>query len=606
MKYKNIYPIFLLAFFLRIIFLLLAPERPMTLDDAISWNAVAWNFLNGNGFTEIDGSPTTIRAPLYPMFLSFVYFLFGRNYLMVKIFQALIGAMSCAAIFLLAKKIFNKRIAFFSAVGCALWPALIVYVGIIGSETLFTFLLIFFILFLTKAYTENSQKYYLLGGVILGLANLTRSTLFFYPLFLIVFILLFEKEWKKKISSIGMIFLISGLIVLPWTIRNYNVFGRFLLINTGAGELFWSGTYVPWDGICKHGRDEHFYNLFNLKNPVDNERKMFQEGLKNIKENPLGFVKLSIKKFSRFWFKPIGQELTEKKYYILGKLLFLPQIILTLLFLYGIITFYIPLLLPIVTIFIYFGVMHNLLAPLTRYRLPLEPLFIVFAVAGLSKLVTKLLNMRKLSSKVIKGKNCKINPTANLGVISPRVEKILPLIIGDNAEIRSNVIIYAGTIIGNNLQTGYNVVIREENKIGDNFQIWNNSVIDYSCEIGNNVKIHSNCYIAQYTMIEDNVFLAPGVIIANDPHPGCKYSKKCMRGPTIKRGAQIGCNVTILPFVTIGKNSLIGAGSVVTKDIPENSVAYGNPAKVKKKISQLRCPLGITDRPYKQNSKLKI
>lgn len=71
-----------------------------------------------------------------------------------------------------------------------------------------------------------------------------------------------------------------------------------------------------------------------------------------------------------------------------------------------------------------------------------------------------------------------------------------------------------------------------------------------------------------------------------------------MKGPTIKKGAQIGCNVTILPFVTIGENSLIGAGSVVTTDIPANSVAYGNPAKVRKKISQLRCPLGITDRPY--------
>jgi len=72
-----------------------------------------------------------------------------------------------------------------------------------------------------------------------------------------------------------------------------------------------------------------------------------------------------------------------------------------------------------------------------------------------------------------------------------------------------------------------------------------------------------------------------------------------MRGPTIKKGAKIGCNVTVLPFVTIGKNSLIGAGSVVTKDIPPNSVAYGNPAKVRRKIFDIKCDKGFIDKPYK-------
>ncbi|MBA4320895.1 MAG: hypothetical protein C0412_21095 [Flavobacterium sp.] len=207
--------------------------------------------------------------------------------------------------------------------------------------------------------------------------------------------------------------------------------------------------------------------------------------------------------------------------------------------------------------------------------------------------------MLKMKKNIILGKNCKIDRTAKLGIVSGRKKKAEKLVIGNNAVVRSNTVIYAGNKIGNNLQTGHNVVIREENEIGNNFQIWSNSVVDYGCKIGANVKIHSNCYIAQYTVIEDNVFLAPGVITANDPHPGCKYSKKCMRGPTIKKGAQIGCNTTVLPFITIGENSLIGAGSVVTKDIPANSVAYGNPARVIKKIDQLKCPLKITDKPYK-------
>jgi acetyltransferase-like isoleucine patch superfamily enzyme len=160
-------------------------------------------------------------------------------------------------------------------------------------------------------------------------------------------------------------------------------------------------------------------------------------------------------------------------------------------------------------------------------------------------------------------------------------------------------VVYAGSKIGDGLATGHNVVIREQNHIGDNLAIWNNSVIDYGCWVGNNVKIHSNVYVAQFTMIEDNVFIAPGVSIANDIHPGCAFSKECMKGPVLKRGAQIGVNTTILPYVTIGAGALIGAGSVVTRNIPAGAVAYGNPARVHGKTRGLKCTTGLTKKPYK-------
>jgi len=94
--------------------------------------------------------------------------------------------------------------------------------------------------------------------------------------------------------------------------------------------------------------------------------------------------------------------------------------------------------------------------------------------------------------------------------------------------------------------------------------------------------------------------MAPGVTIANDIHPGCEASRNCMRGPTIERGVQIGVNATILPFIRIGSNSLIGSGSVVTKDVPAGSVVYGNPARVIKKVKDLKCVTGVNKkgRPY--------
>jgi acetyltransferase-like isoleucine patch superfamily enzyme len=180
--------------------------------------------------------------------------------------------------------------------------------------------------------------------------------------------------------------------------------------------------------------------------------------------------------------------------------------------------------------------------------------------------------------------------------VAREIETIL--IIGPGAHIRSGTVIYRGSRIGSNLETGHNVIIREGNNIGDNFRIWNNSTIDYGCRIGNNVKIHNKVYVAQFTHIEDDVFLAPGVTLANDMHPGCPDSSECMRGPVINKGAQLGINCTILPKVVIGEYSVIGSGSVVTKDIPAGVVAYGNPAQVVCDIGDLKCSSGLRDKPY--------
>ncbi len=178
-----------------------------------------------------------------------------------------------------------------------------------------------------------------------------------------------------------------------------------------------------------------------------------------------------------------------------------------------------------------------------------------------------------------------IDPDVIIGYPTSRSDR--PLELGPGARLRSGTVLYHGSRIGAHLETGHHVVIREECEIGASVSVWSNTVIDYGCRIGDRVKIHTNCYVAQFTIIEDDAFLAPGVSIANDLYPGNHDSAELMTGPHIGAGAQIGVNVTILPYVHIGAGALIGSGSVVTRDIAPGMVAYGNPAKPYRPVADL-------------------
>jgi acetyltransferase-like isoleucine patch superfamily enzyme len=196
-------------------------------------------------------------------------------------------------------------------------------------------------------------------------------------------------------------------------------------------------------------------------------------------------------------------------------------------------------------------------------------------------------------SLILLGADLQLDPNVIVGYRTGRKIADYSLRIGDQAQLRSGTVIYGGATIGARFQSGHNVVIREQNTLGDDVQIWNNTTIDYGCTIGNHVKIHTNCYIAQYTVMEDDVFLAPGVTIANDYHPNCAFSAECMRGPTLKRGVQIGVNVTLTPYITIGEYSLIGSGAVVVSDVPPYSLVVGNPGRVIKRTTEITCKTGI-------------
>jgi acetyltransferase-like isoleucine patch superfamily enzyme len=159
--------------------------------------------------------------------------------------------------------------------------------------------------------------------------------------------------------------------------------------------------------------------------------------------------------------------------------------------------------------------------------------------------------------------------------------------IGEGAHFRSHTVVYAGNKIGKNFQTGNKVNIREQNEIGDNVSIGTLSVIEHHVKIGSHVRIHSQVFIPEYSILEDGAWLGPNVVLTNARYPLSPDAKKNLKGPTIKKGAKIGANATVLPAVVIGENALVGAGSVVVDDVPAGAVVAGNPARVIKHISDL-------------------
>ncbi|WP_198003725.1 acyltransferase [Methanococcoides burtonii] len=202
-------------------------------------------------------------------------------------------------------------------------------------------------------------------------------------------------------------------------------------------------------------------------------------------------------------------------------------------------------------------------------------------------------NMKEYNAII--GKNPVIQDLVEIGKYPEKLQKT---IIGDNATIRSHSVIYSGNNIGNQFQTGHGILLRENNKIGNDVSIGTHSIVERENTIGNNVRIHSNCFVPEFVIIDDDVWIGPSTTILNVLHPPCPRFEDCAKSVHIKKGAKIGGNVTIGPRVSIGERSFIGMGSVVTKDIPDRVLAYGNPAKVICSIDEMNCEAGYFKTPY--------
>jgi acetyltransferase-like isoleucine patch superfamily enzyme len=162
-----------------------------------------------------------------------------------------------------------------------------------------------------------------------------------------------------------------------------------------------------------------------------------------------------------------------------------------------------------------------------------------------------------------------------------RRDPLPPAQIGDDTVVSTGAIVFAGATVGANCIVGDQSCIRERVEVADDCILGRGSLIENDTTVGTGTRIQAGAYITAYSTLEADVFIAPCVVTTNDNFMGrTEQRKSLMRGPTIRRGARVGGGAIICPAVEIGEEAFVGAGAVVTKDVPARKLVVGSPARV--------------------------
>jgi UDP-2-acetamido-3-amino-2,3-dideoxy-glucuronate N-acetyltransferase len=185
------------------------------------------------------------------------------------------------------------------------------------------------------------------------------------------------------------------------------------------------------------------------------------------------------------------------------------------------------------------------------------------------------------------GEGCKILDYAVVGkqpTLSPRStakrEELPPLELGAGTIVSTGAVVFAGTTVGERAIVGDQACVRERCTIGDDVVIGRGSLVENDTSVGALTKIQAHAYITAYSLLEDNVFIAPCVVTTNDNFMGRTEKRHdLVKGPTIRRGARIGGGAVLLPGIEVGEEAFVGAGAVVLKDVPARALVVGSPAR---------------------------
>jgi acetyltransferase-like isoleucine patch superfamily enzyme len=184
--------------------------------------------------------------------------------------------------------------------------------------------------------------------------------------------------------------------------------------------------------------------------------------------------------------------------------------------------------------------------------------------------------------------NAVVGKQPSLGASSTaKREPLPPASIGGLTVVSTGAVVFAGSQVGVRCIVVDQSCIRERVTLAADCVLGRGSLIENDTTVGAGTRIQAGAYITAYSTLEEDVFIAPCVVTTNDNYMGRTEKRKAaMRGPTIRRGARVGGGAILCPGVEIGEEAFVGAGAVVTKDVPPRTVVVGNPARVLRDVAE--------------------
>jgi 4-amino-4-deoxy-L-arabinose transferase-like glycosyltransferase len=388
---KIIFVLFVASLFVRLLVLWMYPNAHLGSNAIEAYIGGAKKIITGTGFS--DPSYPVFTPPLYATLIAAIFHAFGETLLPIKILQCILDSIIVVMILFIAGKIFGPKTANLSGILLAVYPFIIFPATYIGSETLFTFFLSFFILLSLYAIEYEVWYYYVAAGIILGLATLTRGTTQFYPIFFLLCLIIMGKFRRSMLLNFVTFCLSFILVIIPWTIRNYVVLNAFIPVAL-TGSVLLQGSSEEFLTIS--GKNNEYPKYFELLksrgierprngNPVEMNKFLTNAGLERYKirfeNNPFSIVSFTIKKFFRMWY---ATESGRNHVRILA--INMPFYLLSIIGIVMALLTKKDKSFVILGVLIYFILIHLITLPLFRYIVPVVPYIIIFAAFAVTSL----------------------------------------------------------------------------------------------------------------------------------------------------------------------------------------------------------------------------
>lgn len=372
------------------------------IQDQVSYDALARSLLDGRGYSFTEkwypftpaNTPTAHWSFLYPLYLAGVYAVTGYHPLAARLLQGIVGgALLCFLVYKIGRQTANEETGLVSAALAAVYGYFIYYNAALMTETFFI-VLILLTLYLALELRENPTRIrWVVLGFSLGLAALLRQTILLFTPFLLLW-LFWELKKDVRWWHFTIPVIVIGLLIAPWTLRNYLVYGEFLLLNSNAGYALYasnnSNLGTNWDNDVVV---VPVPNELKGQNEAQLDRDLAQRGIRFILADPGRYVLLTVDKtLEFFWFWPSSDSSRISNLNrVLSFGLYLPFMLFGL---YLSLSRWRSFVVLYLFIFIHTAI-HLLSWPAARYRLSVDAVSMVFAGLAVLELTKQLKSWRR-------------------------------------------------------------------------------------------------------------------------------------------------------------------------------------------------------------------